>query len=87
MLAVTSVEGCRYCSYFHSKLALKGGINQEEIGQLLSGDFHGCPEEEALAVLYAQHWADSNACPDSETVEKLKETYGSEKAEAINMIL
>ena len=30
MLAVTSVEGCRYCSYFHSKLALKGGISQEE---------------------------------------------------------
>ena len=87
MLAVTSVEGCRYCSYFHSKLALKGGINQEEIGQLLSGDFHNCPEEEALAVLYAQHWADSNACPDPEIVEKLKETYGSEKVEAINMML
>lgn len=87
MLAVTSVEGCRYCSYFHSKLALKGGINQEEIGQLLSGDFHNCPEEEALAILYAQHWADSNACPDPEAVEKLKETYGSEKVEAINMML
>jgi AhpD family alkylhydroperoxidase len=87
MLAVTSVEGCRYCSYFHSKLALKGGINQEEIGQLLSGDFKGCPEEEALAVIYAQHWAESNACPDPEAVEKLKETYGSEKVEAINMML
>ena len=87
MLAVTSVEGCRYCSYFHSKLALKGGINQEEIRKLLSGDFHNCPKEEALAVLYAQHWADSNACPDPEAVEKLKETYGSEKSEAINMML
>jgi AhpD family alkylhydroperoxidase len=87
MLAVTSVESCRYCSYFHSKLALKGGINQEEIGQLLSGDFHNCPEEEALAVLYAQHWAESNACPDPEVVEKLKETYSSEKMEAINMML
>jgi len=87
MLAVTSVEGCRYCSYFHSKLALKGGINQEEIKKLLSGDFKGCPEEEALAVLYAQHWAESNACPDSEAVEKLKETYGFEKAEAIHLML
>jgi len=87
MLAVTSVEGCRYCSYFHSKLALKGGINQGEIGQLLSGDFHNCPEEESLAVLYAQHWADSNACPDPEIVEKLKETYGSENVEAINIML
>jgi hypothetical protein len=68
-------------------LALKGGINQEEIGQLLSGDFTGCPEEEALAILYAQHWAESSACPDPEAVEKLKETYGSEKVEAINIML
>jgi AhpD family alkylhydroperoxidase len=87
MLAVISVENCRYCSYFHSKLSLKNGITQEEIGQLLSGDFHGCPEEEALAVLYAQHWAESNTRPDPESVEKLKETYGSEKAEAINIML
>ena len=87
MLAVISVEGCRYCSYYHSKLSLKNGITREEIGQLLSGDFHGCPEEEALAILYAQHWAESNACPDPEAVDKLKETYGSEKVEAINMML
>jgi len=84
MLAVTSVEGCRYCSYFHSKLALKGGISQEEIGKLLSGDFEGCPEEEAFAILYAQHWAESNACLDPEAVQKLQEIYGSEKAEAFH---
>jgi AhpD family alkylhydroperoxidase len=87
MLAVTSVEGCRYCSYFHAKLALKGGVSQEEISKLLSGDVEDCPEEEVLAVLYAQHWAESNACPDQEAVDKLKETYGSEKAEAINLML
>jgi AhpD family alkylhydroperoxidase len=87
MLAVTSVEGCRYCSYFHSKLALKGGISQEEIVKLLSGDFEGCPEEEALAVLYAQHWAESNARPDLEAVERLNDIYGSEKAEAIHLML
>jgi AhpD family alkylhydroperoxidase len=87
MLAVTSVHGCRYCSYFHSKLALKGGISQEEIGKLLSGDAEGCPEEEALAVLYAQHWAESNARPDPEAVQKLQEIYGFEKAEAIHLLL
>ena len=43
MLAVTSVEGCRYCSYFHSKLAMKSRISQEEIKKLLSGDFKDCP--------------------------------------------
>ena len=87
MLAVTSVEGCRYCSYLHTKLALKDGISQEEIGKLLSGDVEGCTEEEAVAILYAQHWAESNARPDPEVAQKLQEIYGSEEAEAIHLML
>jgi AhpD family alkylhydroperoxidase len=87
MLAVISVEACRYCSYFHSKLALKGGISQEEIGKLLSGDFQDCPEEESIAILYAQHWAESDAHPDPEAVRKLQEIYGPEKAETIHLML
>jgi AhpD family alkylhydroperoxidase len=87
MLAVISVEGCRYCSYFHSRLALKGGVSQQEIGKLLSGEVEGCPEEEVLAILYAQHWAESNACPDQEAVDRLEEAYGSEKADAIHLML
>ena len=87
MLTVTAVEGCRYCSYFHARQALKSGVTQEEIGQLLSGDVDNCPEEEALAVIYAQHWAESNANPDPEAVLKLQETYGVEKAEAIDLVL
>ncbi|HEX74966.1 MAG TPA: hypothetical protein G4O12_00120 [Dehalococcoidia bacterium] len=31
MLAVSAVDGCCYCSYFHAKLALIDGISQEEI--------------------------------------------------------
>ena len=87
MLAVTSVEGCRYCSYFHSKLALKGGMTREEVGKLLSGDVQDCPEEEYIAVLYAQHWAESDAHPDPEAVQRLQETYGSEMVEAIHLML
>jgi AhpD family alkylhydroperoxidase len=87
MLAVTAVEGCRYCSYFHARLALKARISQEEIGRLLSGDVDGCPEEEALAMLYAQHWAESGAHPDPDAVQKLQEVYGSEKVEAIHLML
>jgi AhpD family alkylhydroperoxidase len=87
MLAVTSVEGCRYCSYFHSRLALKGGISHEEIKRLLLGDFRDCPEEEVVAILYAQHWAESNAHPDTEAIQKLQEIYGFEKAEAIHLML
>lgn len=87
MLAVTAVDGCRYCSYFHAKQALKSGVTQEEIGQLLSGDVDSCPEEESLAVIYAQYWAESNAHPSFEAVLRLQETYGAEKAEAIHLML
>jgi AhpD family alkylhydroperoxidase len=87
MLAVIAVEGCRYCSYFHAKQALKSGVTPEEITRLLSGDIDNCPEEEAVAVIYAQHWAESDAHPDHEAVSKLQRTYGVEKEEAIHLML
>jgi len=87
MLAVTAVYGCRYCSYFHTREALKTGVNKEEIARILSGDVGSFPEEEDVALLYAQHWADSNADPDPEAVKGLIEAYGDEKAEAINLVL
>lgn len=87
MLAVTAVNGCRYCSYFHTKQALKSGITAEEIRGLLAGDVANCPQDEAVAVIYAQHWAESDAHPDPEAVKRLQQTYGREKTEAINSIL
>jgi AhpD family alkylhydroperoxidase len=87
MLAVTAVNGCRYCSYFHTGEALKSGLSREEIGLLLSGESAACPPEEAPAVIYAQHWAESNACPDPIALQKLQEIYGIEKAAAIQIIL
>lgn len=87
MLAVTSVNGCRYCSYFHAKQALKSGMDTQEISQLLTGDFANCPEEEAPAIIYAQHWAESNGHPDAEALQRIRQTYGTEKTEAINLVL
>jgi len=87
MLAVTAVNGCRYCSYFHARQALKSGVSQAEIGRLLAGDIGDCPEEEATAVIYAQHWAETDGRPDPEAVEKLQQTYGIEKTAAIHLML
>jgi AhpD family alkylhydroperoxidase len=87
MLAVTAVNGCRYCSYFHSRQALKSGISSEEIRQLLAGDVVNCPQDEAVAVAYAQHWAESNAHPEPEAVERLQQTYGPGKAESVHLVL
>jgi len=87
MLAVTAVNGCRYCSYFHAKQALKSGLTSEEISRLLSGDVANCPEEEAVAIIYAQHWAECDTHPDPEAVLKLQQAYGVEKTEAIHLML
>ena len=54
MLAVTAVNGCRYCSYYHTKQALKSGITAKEINSLLAGDVANCPQDEAVAVAYGQ---------------------------------
>lgn len=87
MLAVTAVYGCRYCSYFHARQGLKSGIDSEEAVALLAGNQDGCPPEEAIALLYAQHWAESNANPDAEATERLERTYGVETVKAINLTL
>ena len=87
MLAVIGVYRCRYCSYFHTREALKSGVDTEEMANLLSGSVESCPEEEATALIYAQHWVDSNAKPELESIQRLVETYGNEKAEAINLVL
>lgn len=87
MLAVTAVNGCRYCSYFHAREALKAGLTEEEMTNLLAGVIKNCPPEEAPALLYAQHWAETGANPDLEAIQKLIETYNSEIAEYINLAL
>lgn len=87
MLAVVSVYGCRYCSWAHTREALRSGIEPEEVTQLLCGVVDSCPQEQATAVLYALHWADSDARPDPDAVARLEQTYGPEKAEAIHLML
>lgn len=83
MLAVTSVNKCRYCSFVHTLLALKEGNSCAEIDELLAGAVDGVADEERDALLYAQHWADTGGNPDSEARDKLIATYGEAKARAI----
>jgi AhpD family alkylhydroperoxidase len=88
MMAVTAVNGCRYCSYAHSRLALHAGVSQDELQSLLQGTIPAAvPADETVAVLYAQHWADCNARPDPEATHRLIATYGQDKADAIHVLL
>jgi len=88
MMIVTEVNGCRYCRDFHAKEALKSGVSEAELKELLEGHIpHDTPPEEYPALVYAQHWAESNAQPSDEAAELLNNTYGQEKADAIQIVL
>jgi AhpD family alkylhydroperoxidase len=87
MLTVTAVNGCRYCSYYHAKEALRSGISETEIRAMQDGIIENAPAEELPALLYAQHWAESDANPDPDIHQVLTDTYGEERAAVINMVL
>lgn len=87
MLAVTEVNGCRYCAYAHSKMALTAGLTTSDIAALATGDVSGAPEEQIPALLYAQHWAECDARPDPAARQSIVDRYGVEKTEAIELTL
>jgi AhpD family alkylhydroperoxidase len=83
MLAVTQVNGCRYCDYGHTRLALQAGMSPEEIAALAAGSFDQSPGEETIALMFAQHYAESKGQPDPESWQRLVETYGEDTARDI----
>ena len=50
MLAVTGVNSCVYCSYRHTKTALERRVNNDEIRDILNGEFGNVPENEQIAL-------------------------------------
>jgi len=87
MLAVTAVNGCRYCSYYHTGEALKAGLPEDELEKLLNGVVDGAPADELPALLYAQHWAEAGGEPETAVRQKLVDRYGAERAQAIETVL
>jgi AhpD family alkylhydroperoxidase len=88
MLTVTAVNGCRYCSWFHARDALRCGLTADEIESLASGaiDRRVLPGE-APGLVYAQHFAESGRNPHAEATARLRATYGDEAAEEILLYL
>ena len=79
-LAVTEVNGCAACSYAHTYLALKQGMSNEEINSFLCGDGKFLKQEEAKAIVFVQHFADSRGFPKNDAYESIVNEYGYEKA-------
>jgi len=87
MLAVTEVNRCRYCQYAHARMALIAGLAQSDVDSLVAGNLQGSPPEQVPALLYAQHWAETEADPDLAARRRVLEVYGSEQLGSIELSL
>lgn len=77
MLAVTSVNDCRYCTWFHRKMALKAQVPSQQIQSILAQKpDESIPQEEMTALYFAFHFAETNRKPQPEIMQKLKNEYG-----------
>ncbi|MHA1228487.1 MAG: carboxymuconolactone decarboxylase family protein [Candidatus Hodarchaeales archaeon] len=85
-LAVTSVNGCIYCEWGHTRLAFEAGSTKEEIRSILSLNLDKLPEHELIALAFAQHYAESGSHPSKEALKKLVDTYGHKAAQDIIII-
>lgn len=82
-LAVTEVNGCPACSYQHTKMALEQGMSGEEISSFLSGGSDYIKPEEAKAILFAQHFAESKGLPKDYAYDAIVKEYGKREANII----
>jgi AhpD family alkylhydroperoxidase len=65
MLAVTSVNDCRYCDWGHTTLALRSGVDLDALRQTLdSGSLSAGSTPGEVAVLYAQQVASQQGDAD-----------------------
>jgi len=87
MLAVTEVNGCRYCAFAHARAALATGLTAADIDALAKGEMGGCPPQDVVALLYARHWAEADGRPDREARRRVLETYGETRLEHIELVL
>ena len=82
-LAVTEVNGCAACSWQHTQMALSQGMSNEEISSFLSGGDNFIRPEEAKAIIFAQHFADSRGFPKKYAYDSIVEEYGEKEARII----
>ncbi len=88
MTVVSAVNGCVYCLWFHAKMSVKSGIPAQEVKQYLNLQFGTIATDfEINALLFAQHYAETNRNPDDEMLKKLFDFYGQKTAQHIILII
>jgi AhpD family alkylhydroperoxidase len=88
MNVTTAVNGCTYCAWYHARAAAAAGINADEVRNLFDLQFHADASEfEMMALLYAQHYAETDRAPDIEMTDRLLEVYGTRTARHVVLLI
>ena len=88
MTVTTAVNGCVYCEWFHAKKAVESGISEKEVKNMLKLQFEADASDfELPALLYAQHYAETNRNPEKEMKNKFYNFYGRETAKHIYLFI
>lgn len=81
MLAVTAVNECRYCTWFHTDHAARSGVSEDVVRQILEDSIEDAVGDDELPALqFAQQYAEADANPDPETQETLEDAYDAKTA-------
>lgn len=84
MLGVTAVNDCRYCSYVHTGLALENGVDLDALQDVLDhGTFGNVDDREAVAILYAKHFADTVRQPSAAAQAALSRAFTEDEQKEI----
>lgn len=84
LLVVSGVNGCAYCSWFHSLIAARRGLSNVEIGKLLNQLIPGdIPVYEQPALEFAIHFAESDGKPDAIEIRDLYRQFPVSDVRAI----
>ena len=88
MLACTQVNDCRYCAWAHTHLALKNGIDPATIQALLGACAStAVSDDESIAILYAQHFAERAGNVTKEASTRLGSAFTTTQIREINAYL
>jgi len=88
MTVTTAVNGCTYCSWYHAKQALASGISEEEVKNMLNLQFQADASDfETMALLYTQHFAETNRKPEEEMTRKFFDFYDKKTAGHIYLFI
>ena len=88
MTVTTAVNECTYCAWYHAKASVASGIGAEEVKSLLDLQFQATASDfEIMALLYAQHYAETNRQPETHMTARLFDTYGHRTAKHIVLVI